>query len=258
MILNRNGNKSQLAEKIIPFFPPHKIYIEPFFGAGGMFFNKPKAKYNFLNDIDNDVFNLFQVVKNNRKELYDMIESMPIHQSLMKFWKKNREEDPIWQAVRFLFISNFTYLAKGYNLKFTADNTKSLILSRIEPTFKFMSDAKFMCVDFRDVLKQISFQDNANLCKRGDSFIYSDAPYLGTDGWYTHNSNELIDLTDHMDLLCESNIRFCISEFDNEIVMDNATDRKLNIILLGERRNLKNRRTEILITNYSNSQTKLF
>lgn len=124
MILRRNGNKSQIADKIIPYFPPHKIYVEPFFGAGGMYFNKPKVKYNFLNDIDSDVFNLFMVVKENRQELYKRIEQMPIDQNLMRYWKKNQEEDPIWKAVRFLFLSNFTYLSKGYNVKFTADNSK--------------------------------------------------------------------------------------------------------------------------------------
>lgn len=257
MILRRNGNKSQLAAKILPHFPVHKIYVEPFFGAGGMFFNKPKVKYNFLNDIDNDVFNLFMVVKNHKDELYHRIDQMPIHASLMKYWKKQQEIDPIWKAVRFLFISNFTYLSKGYNIKFTADNSKQILLDRIEPTFKYMADAKFMCVDFRQVLKQISFHDKMQLCSRGDSFIYSDAPYLGTDGWYTHNSNEIEDVTDHMNLLVDSDIRFGMSEFDNEIIMDMATERKLNIITIGERRNLKNRRTEILITNF-NSQPKMF
>lgn len=258
MILRRNGNKSQLAAKILPHFPEHKIYVEPFFGAGGMFFNKPKVKYNFLNDVDNDVFNLFMVVKNNRVELHERIDQMPIHASLMKYWKKQQETDPIWKAVRFLFISNFTYLSKGYNIKFTADNSKQILLDRIEPTFKYMSDAKFMCVDFREVLKQISFQDKAQLCTRGDSFIYSDAPYLGTDGWYTHNSNELQDVIDHMDVLQNSDIRFGMSEFDNEVVLDMASDRKLNIIIIGERRNLKNRRTEVLITNYKKNQIQLF
>ena len=43
MILRRLGNKKLIAEKIICHFPPHEIYIEPFFGAGGMFFNKPKV-----------------------------------------------------------------------------------------------------------------------------------------------------------------------------------------------------------------------
>ena len=35
MILRRLGNKKKLAHKIIEYFPDHKIYIEPFFGAGG-------------------------------------------------------------------------------------------------------------------------------------------------------------------------------------------------------------------------------
>lgn len=64
MILRRLGNKKKIAQEIQKHFPPHKIYIEPFFGAGGMFFNKPKAKYNIVNDLDSDVFNLFQVVMN--------------------------------------------------------------------------------------------------------------------------------------------------------------------------------------------------
>lgn len=259
MILRRNGNKSQLAHLITPHFPEHKIYIEPFFGAGGMFFNKRKAKYNFLNDLDDDVYNLFMVIKNRREELYREIELMPIHQSLMKFWKKNKEDDNLWKAVRFLFISNFTYLSKGYNVKFTADNSKDILLSRIEPTFQFMKDARFMNVDFRKVLSMISFGDESALCKRSDSFIYSDGPYFETDGWYSENSNKEQDIVDHFNMLTSSGIMFAMSEFDNELILDHATQRGLNIITIGERRNLKNRRTEILITNYEpQRQTKLF
>ena len=33
-----------------------------------MFFQKPKAKYNIVNDLDSDVFNLFQVVDEFQKE----------------------------------------------------------------------------------------------------------------------------------------------------------------------------------------------
>jgi DNA adenine methylase len=62
MILRRLGNKQAIAQDIIKYFPEHKIYVEPFFGAGGMFFNKPKVKYNIVNDLDSEVFNLFQVV----------------------------------------------------------------------------------------------------------------------------------------------------------------------------------------------------
>ena len=89
MILRRLGNKKKIAKEIQNHFPPHKIYIEPFFGAGGMFFNKPKAKYNIVNDLDSDVFNLFQVVMNQKEELEKAFYMMPIHSDLLKYWKKN-------------------------------------------------------------------------------------------------------------------------------------------------------------------------
>ena len=40
-----------------------------FFGAGGLYFNKPLAKYNILNDADNDVFNLWDCVENRNDEI---------------------------------------------------------------------------------------------------------------------------------------------------------------------------------------------
>ncbi len=49
-----------------------------------------------------------------------------------------------------------------------------------------------------------------------------------------------------------------MSEFDNPFIIEQANERGLNINIIGERQNLKNRRTEILVTNYSNSQQSLF
>jgi hypothetical protein len=43
-----------------------EIYI--FSGAEECFFNKPKVKYNIVNDLDSDVDH-FQVVSNNKEEL---------------------------------------------------------------------------------------------------------------------------------------------------------------------------------------------
>ena len=56
----RLGNKTSIAKDIIKHFPPHDLYIEPFFGAGGIFFNKTPAKYNILNDNDQILFNFYQ------------------------------------------------------------------------------------------------------------------------------------------------------------------------------------------------------
>ena len=117
MILRRLGNKKKIAKKIQAYFPPHKIYIEPFFGAGGMFFNKPKAQYNIVNDLDSDVFNLFQVVMNQKEELEKAFYITPIHSDLLNYWKENEETEPIKKAVRFLFLSNLTFSFNNKKIK---------------------------------------------------------------------------------------------------------------------------------------------
>ena len=109
MILRRIGNKSRIADKIIPFLPDHKIYIEPFFGAGGMFFNKQKSQYNIINDLDSDVFNLFMVVSNQKQELINAFKLMPISDDLFQYWRVNLETDPIKKAIRFLFYFLYIY-----------------------------------------------------------------------------------------------------------------------------------------------------
>jgi DNA adenine methylase len=45
-----------------------------------------------------------------------------------------------------------------------------------------------------------------------------------------------------------------MSEFDHPFILEQAKQRNLNVITIGERQNLKNRRTEILITNYQKNK----
>ena len=94
MILRRLGNKQAIAQDIIKYFPAHKIYVEPFFGAGGMFFQKPKAKFNMVNDIDKDVFCLFTTILNEKEELENLYYKTPIHSDLLEYWKNKTEEEP--------------------------------------------------------------------------------------------------------------------------------------------------------------------
>ena len=53
-----------------------------------------------------------------------------------------------------------------------------------------------------------------------------------------------------MDICINSGIRFAMSEFENPKVLELAKERNLNIIPICERQSIKNRNTEILITNY--------
>ena len=245
MILRRLGNKQAIAHKILPYFPPHKIYIEPFFGAGGMFFNKPKAKYNIVNDLDSDVFNLFQVVMNQKDELEKAFYMMPIHSDLLEYWKKNEETEPIRKALRFLFLSNLTFLGSGEQMRTRGDNSKQNILDEMKNTFDLLFDVNFSNLDFRRFLTCIEYRDLQ------DTFIYCDAPYLDTSDNYSNSFTEA-DSLDLFNCLDETGCKYAMSEFDHPFILQQAKERGLNVHIIGERQNLKNRRTEILVTNYKN------
>jgi DNA adenine methylase len=251
MILKRIGNKARIAHKIIQYFPPHETYVEPFFGGGGMFFNKPKAKYNIVNDLDSEVFNLYQVLLADPIGLKREIELMPYHEDLLRYWKANKETDPMRKALRFLFLSNYTFYGKGETLRVTNQtNVKALAAKRVEATYRFLSDVQFLNKDFRDFLKSFTIHDNN--CSK--IFIYCDPPYIGTDNNYSNGFTEQ-DTIDLFDCLAETGCKYAVSEFDNDFVLQLARQRKLNVIYIGERQNLGNRRTEILITNYYQQKT---
>lgn len=245
MILRRIGNKSKIAKEIEKYFPQHSIYMEPFFGAGGMFFNKKKVKQNFLNDIDEDVFNLFNVVTRQYDEFILKFEAMPIHESLIPFWQENKEKDSVLKALRFVFLSNFTLFGKGDCLRVGSNNNKKILAENLTKVNKYIFDVQFANSDFRRFFKMYSFKrDEIN-----NTFIYCDPPYLGTCDNYSHSFKEQ-DAVDLFDCLIESRCKFAYSEFDHPFILDQAEKRGLNVIVIGERRSLQNRNTEILVTNY--------
>ena len=249
MILRRLGNKSQIATEIQKYFPQHKIYVEPFFGAGGMFFNKPKVKFNIVNDLDSDVFNLFQVVSNNKDELEAQYRLMPIHSDLLQYWKDNKEVEPMKKALRFLFLSNLTHMGAGASIRMLPRTPKQTLLDKIDITFELIQDAQFYNDDFRKFLKSISFDSMEN-----ETLIYCDPPYLNTGDNYSHSFTEQ-DASDLFDCLIKTGCKFAYSEFDNDFILEQAKSRGLNVITIGERRNLNNRMTEVLVTNYAKPKT---
>jgi DNA adenine methylase len=54
-------------------FPAHKSYLEPFFGSVAVLFNKPSSSIETVNDLNDDVVNLFQVIQATPKELSEKL-----------------------------------------------------------------------------------------------------------------------------------------------------------------------------------------
>ena len=252
MILTRLGNKRKMKTDLAKYFPKHRMRIELFFGAGGSYFYLPEPKYSIVNDLDDDVTNLYMIIQNDIERLRKEIEILPVSESLLKYWKQNPETEPIKKAVRFLFLSNLTYMGKGDTLRFGLDNAKKSILKNMDTTFKKLQNVKIMNRDFREVLPAISFTKGQN--DKEKCFVYLDPIYLDTEHYYRVPNWIKTDTIDCLDIMVNCGIKSAMSEFDHPFVIAEAEKRGLNIIYLRERANIKNRRVEILITNYEAKQ----
>ena len=59
------GGKQNMLKHILPLVPEHKIYIEPYFGGGSLFWAKEPSKSEVINDVNMNLVNFYQVLKNN-------------------------------------------------------------------------------------------------------------------------------------------------------------------------------------------------
>lgn len=62
-MLRYPGSKWSLAPAIVARMPDHYHYVEPFFGSGAVFFSKPPAPHEVINDLNDQVVNLFRTLR---------------------------------------------------------------------------------------------------------------------------------------------------------------------------------------------------
>jgi len=250
-MLRRLGNKSKLLPKLLPLFPENiTTFIDMFMGSGAVTFAMvDRCNHIIANDKDEEVFNLFMVLKEHREELTHHLKIMPAHEGLYNFWKASEESDPIWKASRFLMLSNAGYLGADGTFAFKAGRKpKKNMIDHVE-NMLIHHEIQFMGCDFREVLSKISWSFEQRPNNKNHAFAYADPPYLGTANNYQESFTE-DDTRDLFSILTSSGLRFAVSEFRHPLVMALAEEHGLHVTSLGERRNLKNRREEIVITNY--------
>ncbi|UUV25976.1 MULTISPECIES: DNA adenine methylase [Lysinibacillus] len=177
------GGKSKLLKVLLPLIPEHKGYVEVFGGAGWLLFGKEKSKWEVLNDLDNNLMNLWEVIKNNKDEFISSFEytlvSRKTFNEYKQIYKNKHYKDSMHQAHILYYLLKAGVGASlpdggGCGFGIAKDNSRL----RLEDIGKDINEAymrlKKVTIENRD------FKDIINSFDSEDSFFYLDPPYRAT------------------------------------------------------------------------------
>lgn len=179
-ILNYPGAKWGMAKQIVSMMPPHRSYLEPFFGSGAVLFNKPPSAIETVNDIDGDITNFFKVVRECPEELAEAISLTPYSRDVFNDAHENRGTEDFDRAYRFAIRSRMghgfkTYQKTGFKIDVYARERSYCVNcwnTMPERIFEAAARLKAVQIENRPALDLIRKFNHDNV------LIYADPPYL--------------------------------------------------------------------------------
>ena len=239
------GGKFTMSKRLIEMIPPHERYIEVFAGGASMFFRKKKVKWNVLNDLDNDIVNLYICVLKEFEELkrhiYWYVKSRTLFEEFSEIIKDGKIDIPDPErAAQYFFIVNNSFnsqlgstFSKDSNKNYNISVKEELKLSRNK-----LQNVTIENFDFKELVKRYE--------PRKKDFWYLDPPYVVAKKGYYRN---VFDEQSHIAL------KICVDKIDKDYDIK-TIDTKYAGTSPEKRKETK---TELVIVNYEpKEQVQLF
>jgi len=213
------GGKQKLAETIISMIPKHRIYCEPFFGGGAVFFAKTPAELEVINDTNGELINFYKVLKTDYKklerEIKSTLHSRESHRSaevILNYPKLFNEVQRAW-AIWTLANQSFASMLGGtWRCDLQKNSTPKRLTNKKENfTEDYAKRLEQTQIENRDAIKIIKLWDNK------DSFFYCDPPYYNSDmGHYKGYTEQ--DFETLLQTLSEIKGKFLLSSYPSELL----------------------------------------
>lgn len=270
------GGKRQLVKELLHHKPDQfNTYFEPFIGGGAFYFEiQPKAAY--ISDINPDLVNVYQVIKNNVEEL---IKDLKRYKYEEEYFYKIRNLDrtktyesytDIKRASRFIYLNKtcfnglYRVNSKGYNnVPFGKyDNPKIIDAENLRLCSQALQNT---------AINAGSFLLMEHIAQTGD-FVYFDPPYvpISKTSYFTSYSKDgfgkeqQLELRDLFNRLTSRGVYCMLSNSYTDDVLEMYKDYSDKIHTVSATRiiNCKSEKRgkikEVIITNYNsvNDYTK--
>jgi DNA adenine methylase len=173
------GGKRRLAKHILPLFPEHTCYVEPFCGAAALYFMKKPAKVEVLNDISGELVNLYRVVQHHLEEFTPVQVGTDFTE--MYKWLQITPEvilTDIQRAARFYYLQKMAFGGKVSGQTFGTASTSPprMNLLRIEEE---LSAAHLRLA--RTYVEHLDWKTCIQKYDRPHTLFYADPPYWQTE-----------------------------------------------------------------------------
>lgn len=205
------GGKFRLAKTIIPLIPEHDCYCEPFAGAAWILFKKPPSRVEILNDINNDLVNLYRVVREKPDALMEKF-SLALKSRQEFEYLKNMDAsglDDVERAYRFFYVFSLAFGGKLNPPFFCIRSDKPwghfnfrTIQDRLALAHARLVNVNFECLDFGKFIVRYD---------RPQAFFYCDPPYVGTENYYGRDFYTMADLIRLAEILGRIQGKFLLS-----------------------------------------------
>ena len=219
------GSKNKIALKLCENLPPHYCWVEAFCGSAALTLAKSPAPIEIINDIDNEIVNLFEQLRNNHNELCAQIEFTPYaEQELRNARIKNTDDTELERARKFLvqsmmaingvfgeekggFSSSNSYSRNNREARVNRWNN---LPDRLLKVVQRLKDVRIDNKDARVLLRKF--------VNRPATLVYLDPPYLGerTNG-YNIDANDESFHSELLHLANEAKCMIFISGYENEL-----------------------------------------
>jgi DNA adenine methylase len=227
------GAKSRIAKQIIENIPPHNAWVEAFCGSAAITLAKKPAPIEVINDIDDQIINLFEQLRSNYKKLCRQIRLTPYSRAeYQKALLNEANISPLEKARRFLVANMMTVNATpasrgGFSVSHSYAREKKEarvnrwynLPERLESVVDRLRSVRIEKQDAKDIL--LTFQ------YRPATLVYLDPPYFVKRRYkYTIDANDRDFHEELLKICIKSKCMIMISGYENELYNSMLTKKR--------------------------------